>query len=86
MTTAALLMGVCVYFLWQGLISSLGPLNFWLKLLLLLGVCGLGILVYALLSWIMGISELNRYLNYLKGALSRLKGAFKGFFPGGKEG
>lgn len=86
MTTAALLMGVCVYFLWQGLISSLGPLNFWLKLLLLLGVCGLGMLVYALLSWIMGISELNRYLNYLKGALSRLKGAFKGFFPGGKEG
>ena len=72
MTVASLLMGASVYFLWQGVLSWLHPGNFWARLVLLALVCGLGILIYALLSWLMKIEEINRYLKYLSRGKEKL--------------
>lgn len=66
MTSASLIMGFSVYFLWKGAILWLNPQNFWFKLVLLALVCGFGVVEYAFLSWVLRIDEVNRYLGYLK--------------------
>lgn len=77
MTMASLIMGASVYFLWQGALAWLHPQNFWVKLTILAIVCGLGVLIYALLSWIMKIEEVNRYLGYLKRGKDKLRSVLR---------
>ncbi len=73
MTSASLIMGLSVHFLWKGVILWLNPHNFWVKLSLLALVCGFGVVEYAFLSWILKIDEVNRYLGYLKRGKEKIR-------------
>ncbi len=63
---ASLLMGGACFLLWEGVERFVAPQGFWLRLVLTAAVVLCGVLIYAGLSFLFKISEVQRYWNYVR--------------------
>ena len=68
---ASLLMGGACFLLWEGVERFISPQDFWLRLTLTAAVVLCGLFIYAGLSFLFKISEVQRYWNYLRRVLEK---------------
>jgi putative peptidoglycan lipid II flippase len=67
------LMGVCVFFLWQGIELWFNPTGYWIRLFFAGLAVLIGTALFVLFSYLLRISELERYLGFARSAWGKVR-------------